>query len=401
MTSYTGSLRFASMITGDAAVRNQWGTIWDNTVACIEQAIAGNGVISLAGKTAYTLAVANNAPDEARNFALAFVGALTANCTVSIPAAAKLGLVTNATTGSRNVILTTGSGRTLTVLPGQSLIYTCDGTNVDEFILRGATPLGSLQFFLGTAAPPRWILCYGQPVSRTTYAMLFSTIGTACGAGDGSTTFNLPDLRGRAPFGLDNMGGTAANRITLGNSGIVGTTLAAAGGDERTPYHSHSVTDPGHAHAVTDPGHSHGVSDPGHNHGITDPGHNHGILDPGHYHGVSDPGHSHGFTAARLGAGTQFGWNPAAGNFQNEDHQTNAAGTGISIGVAGTNLSLYASGSNINNQPATTGLNVGGAATGIAIQSHGTGIGIAAAGGGGSQNMPPALLGNWLIYAGV
>lgn len=86
--------------------------------------------------------------------------------------------------------------------------------------------------FGGTTAPNGFLMCYGQAVSRTTYAALFATIGTAFGAGDGSTTFNVPDLRGRVPAGMDNMGGVAANRLTTGGSGVNGAALGAAGGAE-------------------------------------------------------------------------------------------------------------------------------------------------------------------------
>lgn len=70
------------------------------------------------------------------------------------------------------------------------------------------------------------------------------------GNGDGSTTFNVPDRKGRVGVGRDDMGGTAANRITNAVSGIVGTTLGAAGGDQRMQQHTHTanVTDPGHVH---------------------------------------------------------------------------------------------------------------------------------------------------------
>ena len=71
---------------------------------------------------------------------------------------------------------------------------------------------GSLIAFAGATAPQGYVLCDGRAVSRTTYSALFRTIGTTYGAGDGSTTFTVPDLRGRALFGADAMGGTAAGR---------------------------------------------------------------------------------------------------------------------------------------------------------------------------------------------
>src|SRR5688500_3675360 len=55
-------------------------------------------------------------------------------------------------------------------------------------------PTGSVVPYAGTTEPTNWLFCYGQAVSRTTYAALFTAISTTYGAGDGSTTFNLPDL---------------------------------------------------------------------------------------------------------------------------------------------------------------------------------------------------------------
>jgi len=72
-------------------------------------------------------------------------------------------------------------------------------------------------------APTGWFLCYGQAVSRTTYAALFTAIGTTYGTGDGSTTFNLPDLRGRTIAGVDDMGGSAASRLTGDNGASTAT----------------------------------------------------------------------------------------------------------------------------------------------------------------------------------
>ena len=85
------------------------------------------------------------------------------------------------------------------------------------------------------------ILGFGQAVSRTEYAGLFAAYASTYGAGDGSTTFNLPDLRGRVIAGKDDMGGTSANRLT---SPINGDNLGAAGGTEG---HTHSVSASGSA----------------------------------------------------------------------------------------------------------------------------------------------------------
>lgn len=107
---------------------------------------------------------------------------------------------------------------------------TVDGYHGDDLM-----PIGSLVCYASTTLPSgNWLLCYGQAVSRTTYSVLFARIGTAYGAGDGSTTFNIPDLRGRVPAGADNMGGTAANRLGTGQTGgITGSAgLGASGGEQ-------------------------------------------------------------------------------------------------------------------------------------------------------------------------
>jgi len=111
---------------------------------------------------------------------------------------------------------------------------------------------GMVMPFAGTSAPTGWLLAYGQAVSRSTYSSLFTAIGTTYGSGDGSSTFNLPDLRGRVAAGKDDMGGSAASRITSSQSNsddpITGATLGDTGGDEvqdlqitHLPSHSHGA----------------------------------------------------------------------------------------------------------------------------------------------------------------
>jgi microcystin-dependent protein len=83
---------------------------------------------------------------------------------------------------------------------------------------------------VSTTAPTGWLLCSGQAVSRTTFLTLFNAVNTVYGAGDGSTTFNVPDLRGRVVAGLDNIGGSAASRLTATTMSPNGTTTGATGG---------------------------------------------------------------------------------------------------------------------------------------------------------------------------
>lgn len=128
------------------------------------------------------------------------------------------------------------------------------GTTVDPYVLSGTSssggsgggsvPAGALMPFAGTAAPTGWLIAGGQTVSRSTYSALFAALGGVAspyGIGDGSTTFNLPDLRGRVPAGLDNMAGTAAGRlstaVTLGiGQGQQAVTLTAG----QVPPHAHT-----------------------------------------------------------------------------------------------------------------------------------------------------------------
>ena len=69
------------------------------------------------------------------------------------------------------------------------------------------TPAGVIEMYGGSSAPSGWLMCTGQAVSRTTYASLFTAIGTAFGVGDGSTTFNVPDFQGRSPKGVGTSSG--------------------------------------------------------------------------------------------------------------------------------------------------------------------------------------------------
>lgn len=100
----------------------------------------------------------------------------------------------------------------------------------------GGPPAGTILAYGASSPPTGYLACDGSAVSRTTYATLFGVLGTTWGVGDGSTTFNLPDLRGRAPIGSGTGSGLTAR--TLGtNYGAENTTLTAA--QSGLPSHTH------------------------------------------------------------------------------------------------------------------------------------------------------------------
>jgi microcystin-dependent protein len=104
-----------------------------------------------------------------------------------------------------------------------------------------AEPAGIVMPFAGSTAPEGYLLCDGSAVSRSDYATLFGVIGTTYGAGDGSTTFNVPDLSGRVVIGVS---GSHALASTGGSETV---TLSAS----ELPAHSHEVPQHGHADDIT------------------------------------------------------------------------------------------------------------------------------------------------------
>lgn len=195
----------------------------------------------------------------------------------------------------------------------------------------GGVPIGAQMAFAGATIPNGWLLCYGQAVSRSAYALLFAVIGIAYGGGDGTTTFNLPDKRGRASIGADNMGGSAANRVTQAVSGILASVVGEAGGDQK------SQTDTLTAASTA-------VST------VTDNGHKHHQFYTGSFPGSGVP---EGGVSNAVGPGSQ-----------SPDMDTADAFTGIAVSTAVSST-------------VTSALE------------------------GGSQNMPPVEVDNWIVFTGV
>jgi microcystin-dependent protein len=147
------------------------------------------------------------------------------------------------------------------------LAITIQGTQIGIFDANGwegpvkaGIPIGTVVTFAGSTAPTFWYLCFGQAVSRTTFAGLFTVIGTTYGVGDGVTTFNLPDCRGRIIPGLDNMGGTPAGILTPTYYGASTTSLGTPGGSQSYTFlqaNLPAVNFTNSGITLSDPGHTH------------------------------------------------------------------------------------------------------------------------------------------------
>jgi len=140
---------------------------------------------------------------------------------------------------------------------GQRVMVEYDGT---QWQWVGVPPVNVGMVFdhAGGSCPGGTINANNQTVSRTTFAALFTVIGSTWGNGDGVTTFNVPDLRNRATFGQDQNVGGFSNRITVAGNNFDGTVVGNVGGLQNHTMtlgdlvaHNHTITDPGHVHSYT------------------------------------------------------------------------------------------------------------------------------------------------------
>jgi microcystin-dependent protein len=142
----------------------------------------------------------------------------------------------SATTGG---ISTTAAGRPIGIALSTTRLLLTPESPISR---QTGVPVGTVFPYAGATAPTHYLLCYGQAVSRATYAELYNILGTTYGAGDASTTFNLPDLRGRVIAGLDNLGGSSANIVT-------DTDADSLGGTHGTETHTLTTAEmPVHTH---------------------------------------------------------------------------------------------------------------------------------------------------------
>jgi microcystin-dependent protein len=242
--------------------------------------------------------------------------------------------------------------------------YLSDGTNWIQVSPRPSeTPVGTvIENISPIDLAPHWLLCDGREVSRATYATLWDlarqnddgTLGTTgrWGNGNGTTTFNLPDFRGRQSVAPDNMntGAGAANRIPNSTR-----TLAGSSGSET---HSHTFNIPNHTHSGNCPSHTHYVAVPDHLHSAGS------LYAPNH-------GHHMDFWNGNGGnRGTGYGWSGTvaaeAYAWLNHGHsivgdtwgsgnlgiggQTGASDRGLGVNSGGPSATAWTTGN-----PSTTG----------------------------------------------
>jgi len=106
-------------------------------------------------------------------------------------------------------------------------------------------PVGTMAMYAGGGVPSKWMTCTGDAISRADYPELFDAIGETWGAGNGTTTFNIPDMRDKIPMGV--LGSVVSD--VADSAGALTHTLTTA----ELPAHNHTITDPGHNHPPLSP----------------------------------------------------------------------------------------------------------------------------------------------------
>lgn len=257
----------------------------------------------------------------------------------------------------------------------RSAIHT---TNVGAAIMM---PVGGICMYTSTTPPTGYLLCNGAEVSAADYPSLFAITGHTFDTGAGkTTTFNVPDMRGRFIVGTGQNGTDAVYNIN--DKGGEQTHILAT---NEVGAHTHGLT-------LSDNGHTHGATSTAasHTHGLTDNGHSHTITENDHTHGITDPGHTHGGTPNTRG-GLYIDGAPEAGR----GSQSDSATTGIGIVGAKTNITINSAGANIGLAEAVVGITTTLDAVGTGITAS-VGTTDAAV---GHENRPPYIALTYIIRA--
>jgi microcystin-dependent protein len=253
------------------------------------------------------------------------------------------------------------------------------GSDVIALIQASYLPPGTIIANASTVVPNGYLNCDGSQISRTIFSALFAQIGGYYGAGDGSTTFNLPDLRGRSPIGAG-QGAGLSNRYLGEYSGEENHVLSV----NEMPYHNHSIIDYGHSHSVNEPWHNHGVSQSPHAHGVYDGTHKHLSW----FSTNADQG------GPRQGVDTipPFGMGPGGGGLDygvRYSKSGNIWDASAWTETRGTNIAIYGTDANVSIDATWIGISVAGAYASVSNTPAGASW--------GHNNMPPFCAINWVI----
>ena len=237
--TYSTNLGLALPLNGTET--GTWGDITNtNFGTLVEQAITGVLYISMSSGNV-TLTSTNGVLNQSRNAVIVATGTQTVTNSITIPNVAKTYIVNN--TSSFQVSIQVSGGSAYTCPTGTVSTVYCDGLGVAaggsisaSSSPSSAVPSGAVFWFTTTSAPTGYLSCNGAAISRSVYASLFSVIGVSFGVGDGTTTFNLPDLRGEFIRGYDNGRGVDTGRV-------FGTTQS-----DSFKSHTHTASDSGHVH---------------------------------------------------------------------------------------------------------------------------------------------------------
>jgi len=310
-STYTSNLRLTKQ--GDGDNPNTWGQVLnDGVISLVDDAVAGYATLSIGSTVSVTLTNNQGSGDQARSAILELTGSVGGAHTsifVLIPNNSKSYVVRNSVSNNASgdaVILRVAGNTGVTIPPSSNTFVITNGTSVynvapatfgsaitvegaatfestvtvsgaatfqstvtikgdvhvsskvcasafygDGLNISGLLPPGVIVPYGVTAAPTGFLLCDGTAVSRSTYSALFAIVSSLYGDGNGSSTFNVPDLRGRFLAGWDAGAGDNVLTSTAGASGsmIVGASIANTGGIQAVQLSVAEI--PAHAHTYT------------------------------------------------------------------------------------------------------------------------------------------------------
>lgn len=381
----------------------EWITVIDTgnseniTVSTLVATTASVGTLTVTGPSTLTVIGSSN---------------LSSNTTIGTITPTELGYLDGVTSGIQAQINSKAPSASPTFTGVPAAPTASAGTNTTqlattEFVGAAVSvgmPTGAIIPFAGSTAPTGWLLCDGGStgVFRTTYAALFAVIGTTYGSGDGSTTFNVPDLRGRVVAGKDNMGGVAANRLSASVSGVTGTTLGASGGSQSLTSHNHTQNSHNHtqdSHNHTQNSHNHTQDAHAHSNSLS----SNTVAASGHVHGsggllaaigaTSGSINRIGYVAGGISSGP-FATYTVQGTFSGAG-ETFSHNTPVYGNTGAPNADSVVAISNANataTNQAQTASNIATTATNQATTAMNN-----ATGAGSSENVQPTIILNYII----